>query len=241
MIKCYSGLPGSGKTTYLTQLGIKNIKKGNRTFSNYPIFFKYKGVKLTSNIINSREEMIKQPYKPGDIIIIDEAQRWFNSREYKKFGNDLLEFFTGHRHIDVNIYIGVQYPQRIDVSIREIVDTYHWLSKIFIFKSILKERKYILFEDILRESEMPEEYRKENFKSKLRIIKNKRKLFTSFDSKYLKKQLSSRFNPPDQYNQYPYKEVKYVTLYNQIKKQLQKKKEFNKYIKELKMQQEPEK
>jgi hypothetical protein len=237
MIKCYSGLPGSGKTTYLTQIGIKNIKKGNRTYSNYPIFFTYKGVKLTSNIINSREEMIKQPYQPGDIIIIDEAQRWFNSREYKKFGNDLLEFFTGHRHIDVDIYIGVQYPQRIDVSIREIVDTYHWLSKIFIFKSILRERKYILFEDILRESEMPEEYLKENFKSKLRIIKNKKKLFTSFNSKYLKSQLSQRFNPPDQYKQYPFEQVQYVSLFKQLKTKIQKKKEFNQHLKELKLEQ----
>jgi len=238
MIKCYSGLPGAGKTAYLTQIAIKNIKKGNRVFSNYPIYFTYKGVKLTAKVLNSRDEMIKQPYQPGDIIIIDEAQRWFNSREYKKFGNELLEFFTGHRHIDVDIMIGVQYPQRIDVSIREIVDTYHWLSKIFIFNSILRERKYILFEDILRESEMPEEYRKENFKSKLRIIWRKRKLFTSYDSKYLKAQLSKRFNDPDTEKDYDFKQVPYISMIKQIKRKIEKKREFNKYLKELKIQQE---
>ena len=238
MIRCYSGLPGSGKTTYLTQIALKTFKKGSMVYSNYPIYFKYKGLTFTSRVISSRDEMLIQPYVPGDIIIIDEAQTWFNSREFKNFTKDLLEFFTGHRHIGIDIYIGVQYPQRIDVVIREIVDTYHWFSKIFIFKSILKERRYILFDDILKESDMTDEEKREKFKSKLRIIWKKKRIFTSFDSKYLKDKLSKEFK--DKYKYYEYQDIHYTTFLEDIKIKMARKKAFNKMIRELKERQKAE-
>lgn len=207
------------------------MKKGFSVYTNYPIFYKYKGVQLTT-IVLTKENLLTNDYKPGDLVIIDEAHNWFSSRNYKKFGSEYLEFFTAHGHLGIDIFLGVQYPQRIDTAIREIVDYYTWLSRIKPFKSILKERTYLVFEEILKESDMSDEERKEKFRSKIRFVKKRKRLLTSYNSVYLKDKLQENFNMNRDYY-YP-ESIKYRGIYTELKYKLTKKRTFKKVIKSCK-------
>lgn len=133
MINLYTGTQGSGKSLHTTKDIIFTIKAGGCLILNFPIYLenvKLKIHKETEVYILNDEELEQSPQKIINIInsyiarhgvrytcvILDEAQRYFDSREWNKKGRkEWLSFFSLHRHI------GRDY---IDIILITQVDTY---------------------------------------------------------------------------------------------------------------------
>lgn len=117
MVTGYFGLPGSGKTTFLTMIAqkeLKLIKKGKskykRIFCNFycegcfELKFEYLGTKLIED----------------SLILIDEITLFADSRDFAKFSQKTKEFFLLHRHYGCDIIYFTQHYNNVDKKIRDI-------------------------------------------------------------------------------------------------------------------------
>lgn len=111
MITIVMGRPGVGKSTYLAYLARKQIKKGRSVYSNVYIRGCYSFVK----------EDLNKYLIENSLIIMDEAGMEFNSRNFRKFTDNLYRFFTMHRHYSCDVVLAVQFWDRLDIVIRELV------------------------------------------------------------------------------------------------------------------------
>lgn len=118
--------PRSGKTFFCTRLAVdilENKKDTRRVFSNYPIItrsgkssYRWEKKKVYENITDS-------------VIIIDEAYRDYNSRQFKDFSVDEHTWFATNGHLNNDIYIIAQNPSRVDVVIREMCNEFIFVDK----------------------------------------------------------------------------------------------------------------
>ena len=121
MIKVITGRPGSGKSYFGTKMAYKMMNKGRRVYSNLRVSFTKGKYEYTN--YNLTKDMIKDFQFPEDsILIIDEAGFWFNSRNFKDFKVEDFQFFSQHRHLNIDVYLIVQNIQRIDLALRELAD-----------------------------------------------------------------------------------------------------------------------
>lgn len=111
MISIVMGKPGSGKSTYMAIMAQKSLEKGIPVYSTEHIVGTYKLDLSDLNKYNIQDAL----------IIFDESGSKFNSRNWNKFNLDLYTFFCEHRHYNLNIILGVQYWDRLDIVIRELV------------------------------------------------------------------------------------------------------------------------
>lgn len=122
------GKTGVGKTTYLALQARKYQKKGVKVYSNVDILGTYK--------INPKEDLGR--YAMEDcLVIIDEAGLEFNSRDFKQFTKDLYKFFTLHRHSRAHVILSVQFWDRLDIVIRELVHRIFIIQPCFL-KGLMK-------------------------------------------------------------------------------------------------------
>ncbi|TGC06979.1 zonular occludens toxin domain-containing protein [Methanolobus halotolerans] len=87
-------------------------------FTNFPVEHPKKGF---TNVWKS--ELAKQNITDS-MIVIDEAYRNYNSRDYKTFQKDEHTFFATNRHLNNDIFLIAHNPARIDVVIREITEEF---------------------------------------------------------------------------------------------------------------------
>lgn len=120
MIEIVQGKTGSGKSTYLAYRASKALKKGIDVYSNVYIKDTFR-----LNISDLGKYEISNA-----LIIIDEAGFEFNSRQHKQFTNTLYRFFTMHRHYNLDIILAVQFWDRLDLVIRELVHTIKVCTKL---------------------------------------------------------------------------------------------------------------
>lgn len=109
------GLPGAGKSYFLSCLADEYIKKGYDVCSNYPI----KGTRIIS-----KSDINTDLCLSNCVILLDEAHTLFNSRGFKNFNQTMHEFFSLHRHLGNKIFLVTQHPARLDVVIREISEDF---------------------------------------------------------------------------------------------------------------------
>lgn len=113
MITIVMGPPGSGKSTYLALMVRKTLKQGRNAWSNYHI----KGCKKLVPSFDLGNSLIEH----GDLFI-DESGREHNARDYRNFTKQQYDFYTQHRHYHIDhIYLAVQFWDRVDITIRELV------------------------------------------------------------------------------------------------------------------------
>lgn len=140
MIELYSGTPGSGKSLHTakeirTRLRMhKRVIIGN-FYVNMKAVSRRKGTYLF--VMNDRltpdrllqfsrklSDHLGRRLKEGEILlIIDEAQLLFNSREWQNISrNGWLSFFSQHRHYGYDIILAAQFDRMLDRQVRCLIE-----------------------------------------------------------------------------------------------------------------------
>ena len=139
MISLYSGTPGSGKSLHIAQRIYHGLKVGRPTICNFEIkldAIKKKYNKLPFMYIDNMDlepEVLidyakefwkgKKVKEDSILLVIDECQIIFNSREWQK-GNrkEWLTFFSQHRKYGYEIVLVAQFDGMIDRQIRSLIE-----------------------------------------------------------------------------------------------------------------------
>lgn len=149
MIYLYSGTPGSGKSYHAVVDAAKKLKRRdkNRVIANFPLVGK-RGKAISphfeywdnSDITISRlMSYARQHHRIGvegqTLVIIDEAQCIFNSRDWNGKGvihsalkkqpdsrMDWIKFFSQHRKFGFNVILIAQSDKMLDKQIRSLIE-----------------------------------------------------------------------------------------------------------------------
>lgn len=136
MIYLYSGTPGSGKSLHVARVIKNTLMMGKPVVSNIPINKSL--VKHPENYefvrdseLNPRDLMefsethfFGKSVKEGQILlVIDEAQRLFNARDWSKTDRaGWNEFFQLHRHYGFDIILVAQFDRMLDRQVRSVIE-----------------------------------------------------------------------------------------------------------------------
>ena len=127
MIKGYFGLPGSGKSTFLTMIAqkeIKRIKRGKSPYKRVLTNFYCQGC----YIINYAQLGL---YDFSDsLILLDEITLDADSRNFKQFDQVKKQFFLLHRHYHIDVIYFTQQWDGVDKKIRDITHDLYYVKKI---------------------------------------------------------------------------------------------------------------
>lgn len=148
MIYLITGTPGSGKTLYavstlIAKLAAEKIKdKKGQVLARrvlidgipdlliphevLPELIEAEGVGPNGKIVGYTSEgdgLDKWPYwcKPGDIIVVDEVQRYWRPRGMGTKPPEMIKALETHRHFGVDFIIITQNPMLIDQNVRRLV------------------------------------------------------------------------------------------------------------------------
>lgn len=130
----FVGKPRTGKTLFMTFHGYNNFIHKHKIYANYKLNFKYTSM--------SPYDMLKIPFTDVDrepkTLMIQEADKWFDSHRSMRNENTLLSSLTGQsgkRNLD--IMFDTQFWNRIDSSLRDVTE-YIYHSTAFIDDSTKK-------------------------------------------------------------------------------------------------------
>jgi len=164
-IYVYTGRPGSGKTYILVKLALKLLKKGVPVWSNFRIFPDKKYIKNLRywQTIND----IKQVQ--NGVILMDEAQIYFNSRKWSELPDQWQYKLQQHRKEGLSIYGSVQNLRRLDTVMRELVSNYFECKKLF----------HLIF---VREYNIEDAGKKQRSPLWLSIVPLRKKIYKKYDT-----------------------------------------------------------
>ena len=126
------GLPGAGKSTIMASIAYKNLKAkrkkydhilSNVDFGSIPPFDKVTLIK--------GDDLGKYEGFENSLILIDEASLEWDSRNFKNFSYEKMQFFLLHRHWNCDIMLFTQQWDAIDRKIRVITDRVYYVYKGF--------------------------------------------------------------------------------------------------------------
>ena len=134
MIKAVFGLPGEGKTTFLTKCAVKwlngkkfmGIPANERVFTSFycPGCYKLEWDKLGLYELQNAN------------ILIDEIMLFCDNRNWKEFPDHLKIFFSMARHWNVNILWCSQNYRDCDLKIRNLTQNFYLIQKSKLFPSV---------------------------------------------------------------------------------------------------------
>lgn len=128
MISLYFGLPRCGKTTLAVALAQKASRR-RKVYVNFP-------VTGLNNVVVVQNSDIGKYDMSGGLIIIDEASIYADSRSYKSFPKNLVEFFCLHGHWQCDIVLLCQIYNRVDSTIRQLAERVYLVKKNPILRCI---------------------------------------------------------------------------------------------------------
>ena len=135
MITIITGKPGAGKTLFLTYQAFEMLKRGYDVYANWKLDFNAYIEKKKLNTDRFGQvffwsEIAELLHIKGGQIFIDEAQGYFDSREWQEMPPSAKQKFSAHRHdvkkdedgkiIPLDIWAGVQHTSNIDKRIRDL-------------------------------------------------------------------------------------------------------------------------
>jgi hypothetical protein len=203
-ITIFAGIPGKGKTAYATYDAVKKYKKDNwllvkllqkrkddvnLIYSNYPILLNPKK-NIYSHQIRFKDMDMKYKFPHGSMIIIDEAQRYQDARDFKSFPKNVGTFLQHHRHGSISSIIFVsQHPKRMDNKIRDLAEVFRKY-RIFIripFTPVLFTyyTNYYEFEEYAKYNQAPKENRNYDYDNHFKFLWSWH-CFNRYDSKYFR-------------------------------------------------------
>lgn len=122
-VSLFFGLPGAGKTTLMAYRILRDIKSGRYKYI-------FGNVRMTINGYTYIDNECIGKYDLSDCAIhIDEATLFADSRDFKNFGKDRLEYFLEHRHFNADISLYTQQWDGVDRKIRVITDRVYYVYK----------------------------------------------------------------------------------------------------------------
>lgn len=124
-ISLFFGLPGAGKTTILAKLALDAKRKGKYQHVYTNVAMSVPGVTIIEN------DDIGERQLENCLLLIDEATLFADSRAYKSFSKEKIEFFLLHRHYNVDIVLFTQQWDAVDRKIRTITDRVYYVYKGF--------------------------------------------------------------------------------------------------------------
>jgi len=160
MISCYEGLPGAGKTYDAMRKLLDNLAQGRRILTNISgpgqeekqeiikHFLNLDDSQLKKNLVALQDHQVAEFWdhtEPGDLIIIDEAQNFFNARDWQTKTNRAFgKWASEHRHIGVDLILITQNVERIESSVRSLIEFTYRYKKLSMFGDWIK-KKYVRF------------------------------------------------------------------------------------------------
>ena len=135
MIRLYSGTPGSGKSLHNAKDVINRSRFGRPVIGNFPCdLSRFKKARYTyvpnyelnpEYLINYSRSFFKgKSIREGSILlVIDECQLMFNSRDWQQKGrNEWLSFFSQHRKYGYDVTLIAQFDRMIDKQLRGLIE-----------------------------------------------------------------------------------------------------------------------
>lgn len=140
MIELYSGTPGSGKSLHTAKdirdrLRMRKCVVIGNFYINVKKISKCKGTYIyVSNDRLTPDRLLRfarhyaqhlgRRLKEGELLLlIDEAQLLFNSREWQNIGRQgWLSFFSQHRHYGYDVILAAQFDRMLDRQVRGLIE-----------------------------------------------------------------------------------------------------------------------
>lgn len=122
------GPKGSGKTTLITKLTFKYLKKGRKVYSSVwvPGVYYFDADKVGSI-----------SFDPNSVIFCDEAGIIFDNRDFKNFSKSKRDFFKFQRQYRLTIYLFSQ-AFDVDKKVRDLTDYLYIIKNYFNCISVAK-------------------------------------------------------------------------------------------------------
>lgn len=117
MVSGYFGVPGCGKTTFLTMFAVKEFRRMKRGKSRYKHIYTNFPCTVAEKI--SFFDLGKFDIQDS-LILLDELTLDSDARDYKSFSKASKDFFTLHRHANCDVIYFVQDFERVDKTIRNV-------------------------------------------------------------------------------------------------------------------------
>lgn len=124
MIKGYFGIPGSGKTTNLVKIALKELRRFKKRYDHiYTINFKCSGcIEITWDDLANFKFY-------NSLILIDEITLNADNRKFKDFSDEHRDFFILHRHVNCDVIWSTQNFDKVDIKIQSITQELWYMSK----------------------------------------------------------------------------------------------------------------
>lgn len=149
-IYIYTGRPRHGKTYELARIFSKKILRGERVFSNLKFNLGVGALKkVTDDIVGDWSDLSDRKnenkklfywtnlheleHMESGSVLMDEAQRYFNARQWEQLSSETEIKLQQHGKDDLDIYATTQHYSRIDISLRQLVET--WIDCETVFGS----------------------------------------------------------------------------------------------------------
>lgn len=137
------GLPGSGKSLYLSMLADRAVQGMNLNFSNqtYSMFKHYDKVYTNFPFKGAYKldfELLGKVKFENCLILVDEIMTLCDSRNYRDFGENLKFFFSQHRKFGIDIVYASQAYDDVDKKIRNLTDSYYYICRWMFNYSVVK-------------------------------------------------------------------------------------------------------
>jgi len=122
-IKIITGLPGSGKTYVLAKIAKQYLEEGRNVYSNFWLDWNEKNLKYWTKLDDLTNIQ-------DGVILMDEAQVYFNSRSWSELDTKFQYKLQQHRKDGLDIWGTVQHEARIDVVMRELISEFYKCHRI---------------------------------------------------------------------------------------------------------------
>jgi len=160
MIIFYEGVPGSGKTYDATVKIVANLKMGRTVYTNIDGIEDVRCKEMIKCltglddfdidkklIVLTREQVFHfwDFVIPGSFIVIDEVQKYFNSRDWQKEENrKCADWCSTHRHEGFDALFLTQKIEKVDTQVRTLTEWTYRYKKINFLGSLINQ-SYICF------------------------------------------------------------------------------------------------